>query len=53
MGGKTCGGAVHFAVQKAVFGPNMRQNMRQRRSFCRSKQTYYKFQAEFQVAPRV
>jgi len=52
-GGELGGGAVHSAVQNTVFGPNMRQNMRRRRSFCRSKRTYYKLQAEFQAAPRV
>ena len=34
--GKTCGGAVHFAVQNGIFGPNMRQNMRLCRSFRRT-----------------
>jgi hypothetical protein len=39
--GKTNGSAVHSAVQTGVFGPNERQNQRQRRSFCRSNRCFW------------
>ena len=49
---KTCGSAVHFAVQNAVLVPNMRQNMRRRRSFRRSKRHFRaKYAAKHAAAP--
>jgi hypothetical protein len=52
MSSKTCGNAVHFAVQNAAFGPNMRQNMRRRRSFRRSKRHFWpKYAAKHAAAP--